>query len=348
MGRKHPLTGNLGWLFLQYSVGMSAPITVSIENKKRKTVTISGSGTCREGVVHGIRQRLRNVLTRTEKVKGSDWRSRQVLLGHAELDGDHLRQPGAAYLWVANKHLTAWHKKEHPKAGQNWKMGSRPYNYPQYVSKNVNITLRRIQDFIHFCDAIIGPITVLLNPGRYEGDWWTTSVEEAKTESGKLRWYGIDNTALSHPALVSLYTGLARQCSLLTRCDLRNEVLGSIDRRELRECLTQSDPELALRLAKKMKRWIEVPIMTRGRATNLPVPMGSFLKIPALHKAIYKHGFSKTFGRNFEESWALVMGNNAGSGPNPVMYNGIHSFMGQKASNPQGKRILALANKRKQ
>ncbi len=355
MGQKYPLSKNPGWRFVQFSVGLRAPIqTVPTEGKsKGSKVYINASSTCREGVVGNVRNRLSSALGRNA---GGSWGQTQYTQHwQADLNLDSLKAPGESYLQVGRGHITQYHQLPNPKAGQvrprarYWaarydrgrKWGDRATHLqPEFILGHLRLTKSRVQDFIHFCDAIIGPITVLLNPDRFQGNWWETSVEEAlrRNQDSCLRWYGVDNTVIAHPALVSLYTGLARQCALLARCNIRDEVLRSIDRKELRACLTQSDPEAALRIAKTMRRWIEVPVPKYGDASNIPVPIGGFKKIPALHKAIYKHGFDKTFGRQFHEGWALGQ-----SIYGPASYAGIHAFMGRKGDNRNGKRIQKLA-----
>lgn len=358
--RKHPLSEQPNWFFVQHPVGIRAPILVTPKEGKSprgtKQVVISHSAPCREGLVSGIRARLASVLCTSRKYGPHPWQHRFEATHRVELDVERLRQPGESYLMVGRAHFTCANQVPHPKAGQRqpkpaWWSGYGPgyshrrwnTRYPQFKKAgSLRLTKRRVQDFVHLCDAIIGPITVLLNPDRYEGNWWETSVEEAM-ENGALRWYGVDNTALAHPALVSLYAGLARQCALMSRCDIADEIL-IVDRQDVRACLTNSDPVLALRLARKMQRWIAVPAPRGANTSNLPVPVGSFSKIPALHKAIYKHGYGRTFGRNFTAGWG-VEGGPYGHRRGGRLYRGIHSFMGNQGGNGNGKRIRDLAKK---
>lgn len=352
--RKHPLSEQPNWFFAQHGVGIRAPILVTPKEGKNPRGTkrvISHSAVCREGLVAGIRNQLRSALCTSKKYGVHSWQRRHEVTRRAELDVERLRQPGESYLTVARAHFTSANQVPHPKAGQrqpkpSWWYGYGRWTarYPQFKSAgSLRLTKRRVQDFIYLCDAIIGPITVLLNPDRYEGNWWETSVEESM-ENGALRWYGIDNTALAHPALASLYAGLARQCALISRCDITDEIL-VVDRQDVRTCLTDSDPVLALRLARKMQRWIAVPVPRGADTSNVPVPIGSFSKIPALHKAIYKHGYARTFGRDFAAGWGVEASPYGyGRGATP-QYRGIHSFMGNQGNNENGKRIRDLSKK---
>lgn len=357
MSRRHFLSGNPCWYFAQHVVGIRAPIhVIPDDTKKRKTKrAISGESSCREGLVHGVRRCLQRAMTRSSRSTGPySWDRRCELVSKADLTADVLKQPGEAYLYVANGHVINNLARPHPKAGEKrprpkyWP-GRWNSRYPKTQHYRGRMSQSKVRDFLDFCDAIIGPVAVLMNPDRFEGNWWETTVQEAtESRKGYMRWYGIDNTAIAHPALASLFTGLARQCAYLVRCDIKDLVLGDLDEAELEECLTNADPELALRLTKKMKRWIEVPAPRCASTANIPVPIGSFSKIPALHRAIYKHGFKKTFGRSFESGWAIRSGPYAyyGTVQGEPRYSGIHTFMGQKASSAAGKRIKELAKKR--
>lgn len=358
MSRKHPLASEPNWRFRQHQVGLQAPLrVVSAKSKRGAKKVISVSNVCREGAVHDVRRNLQVLLTSRKKISG--WApmpsGRVKITGSADLNDESLKQPGESFLSVASAHITGFLARKHPKAGKRMPRGRDQYmyginaRYPQYTFYQGNLTDPKVQDFIDLCNAVIGPITILLNPDRFEGNWWDTTVGEAKSSarSGFLRWYGIDNSVLAHPALVSLYTGLARQCALMARCDVKGQVMGCIDEGELEECLTNSDPELALKLAKALKQWIEVPVPTNGTASNVPVPSGSFNKIPILHKALYTHGFEETFGKSFEKGWA-ILGDPYGFSRGPAghqRYSGIHSYMGRKANNQEGQRIRGLAGK---
>jgi hypothetical protein len=198
-----------------------------------------------------------------------------------------------------------------------------------------------IQDFLDTCDAVVGPLTVLLNPDRYQGNWWFTGVSEA-LETGKrtglLHWYGVDNTVIAHPALASLYSGLVRQCAYMARTNIVDQIREDVEGMGLEDCLNESDEVQALRIAKKMQRWISVPNLKGGGPSHIPVGCGSFPKILALHKSIYRHGFEETFKASFIEGWGLDKTTGA-------KYNGIHTYMGQKGENSNGRRIKRLSQK---
>lgn len=352
MSQNPPLTSNINWRFEQASVGIRAPIIIiSNETGKIKKKVISVQNICREGLIHTIRRKLQDVMVRS--LAGSSWQQKSEIHSHVDLDAERLKQPGESFLTVCTGHITRGYAVPHPKAGQKDARRNSYWpaldleRYPAYQYRSRPMSPDKVRDFLNFCDAIIGPITVLLNPDRYTGNWWKTSYEEATANKNPLRWYGIDNTALIHPALTSLYTGLARQCALLVRTGLRKEILADSDPVALRKCLTKSDPEIALKLVQKMETWIAVPRPADGNIHNVPVPRGDLPKIIMLHESIYKHGFEKTFGRTVERSWGLLTGPYGENiGPAERRYSGIHTFMGRGSSGAESKRIYKLAKQK--
>jgi hypothetical protein len=184
----------------------------------------------------------------------------------------------------------------------------------------------------------VGLLNVLLNPNRYTGNWWRTQKEEIHDKQW-LSYYGVDNSILYHPVLLSLYTGLLRQCLVLAGAGLAQPALHIVNRRAVAGALSTSDAERALELFKKMQPWIEVVDNPKHRATNFPVPKGSFPKLMSLHHSLYAYGFEVTFGESLVRAWQL----DGALYANPL--SGIHHYMGQQGQNARGVRIRALAEK---
>jgi len=328
---RHPLSNNDEWFFSQHSVEIHAPIyrvkrkDTNTLNTNRKMV-LQATNVCREGLMGGLCLGITDAIGTHRRDPKASWRMLYSRDFDVDLDRECLKQPEESWVAVHKAHIGANRMKD------------------GYRHSGISVTADMVQDYLNVCDAVIGPITVLLNPDRYQGDWWRTTVEESRQNSGMLRWYGVDNTAVWHPALASLYTGLARQCAYMARAGVASQVLSDVEGRGLEECLTLSDDVLARKIVKRMQKWIAVPILKGGSTANIPVPLRSFSKISALHQAIYKHGFQKTFGKSFIQGW------NSGTISHSMYayatYRGIHSFMGPSGDNKQGQRIRELAKKK--
>jgi hypothetical protein len=361
---QHPLSREEEWYFSQHSVKVRAPIFRVVRKKKSnpagirsQKMVIQGGSSCREGVIGQIRTALRSAGGNQVSVGGGPtWKRRFSPYGSLELDRDALKKPGESFVAVHSAHITANRSKPNPNyktvAERRELRRKSPWAYQPWhyradqkfirVTRGARLTNAMIQDFLDTCDAVVGPLTVLLNPDRYQGNWWFTGIDEA-LETGKrtglLHWYGVDNTVIAHPALASLYSGLVRQCAYIARTGAVDQIREDVEGMGLEECLNESDEVQALRIAKKMQQWISVPNLRNGHASHIPVGCGTFPKILALHKSIYRHGFEATFKASFIEGWGL--GKTTGA-----KYNGIHTYMGQKGENNNGKRIKRLSQKK--
>ena len=279
--------------------------------KSRISRTVRGRSPCREGVLANLRCGMWDALTGPAG-GGAGWRDtspRKLRFG-IDLEEEALKQPGQTVLRVHAAH--------------SCKRSDRAY-----------------QEFVWLSDATVGLLNVLLNPNRYTGTWWRTHKEEVQSDHdhGMLNYYGVDNTLLYHPALVSLNIGLLRQCVLIAGRGLARAALANVKRPEVVKALNQSDAEQALELFKKMRPWVEVTSQREHRAINFPVPKGSFSKLLNLHQALYIHGFEKTFNADLITAWNLK------GGLYGLPCNGIHDYMGQQGENDRGERIKALAKK---
>ena len=360
--RKHPLSEAPEWWFSQHNVQVHAPFYI-VPKKKGKgrcgKKVVSGTDSCREGVVsqlrHGIAKATGTIEARNPH---QPWSKTWTQHSNVDIDRSMLRQPGESYVAVAKAHINYGRLEKNPHykpPGKRTRRDVWMYNYKnekdQMVRNHGFITLtdEMVRDFIDVCDAVVGPITVLMNPDRYQGNWWKTSKRDC-VRTGKdsmLRWYGVDNTVVAHPALASLYSGLVRQAAFITRAGMADRVRDSVDGLGLVDCLTESDDEQALVIVKKMRHWIAVPGLKSGSVANVPVGVGTLPKVITLHKAIYEHGFEKTFGCDFVRGWAAggIHNHGYGGAATGTRFSGIHTFMGRRGENAHGQRIKELSKK---
>lgn len=360
MSQIHPLSSADEWYFSQHSVQVHAPIYVVPQKRssgrRGGKKVLNGRDDCREGVLSQLRHVVAGAIGSRRQDPLRSWS--KIWEQHSEVDLDRpmLRQPGESFIAVAKAHITYARMQENPHykpAGKRTRHDPWTYGYKNEKDKMIRnhgfieLTNDMVREYIDVCNAVVGPIGVLMSPDRYQGDWWTTNLQECtrSRNDGMLRWYGVDNTCVAHPALASLYSGLVRQCAFIVRAGKAELVRNAIADLPLKECLTQSDPELALQIIKKMRHWIAVPALKRGSAANIPVSVGTLPKVIALHKAIYAHGFEKTFGTDFVKGWAAGGVHNHGYGGAATgrRFNGIHTFMGRRGENARGKRIKELA-----
>ena len=358
---QHPLSRENEWYFSQHNVQVHAPLYRNVDKRKKTTpsglrsqkLVIVGSSTCREGVISQIRNAVR---TAAGARLGGSWQARFTPYGTIDLDRPVLKQPGESFVAVHSAHIMANRARPNPnyktaverrelRRRNGWYYPPYHHHWDQKVIRNYRsapLTNASVQDFLDVCDAVVGPLTILLNPDRYQGNWWVTEIGDAlegRKRSGLLRWYGVDNTCIAHPALASLYAGLVRQCAYIARTGVVDQIRKDVEGMGLEECLNESDEVQALRIARKMQRWISVPVLKGGGTSNIPVGCGTFPKIVAMHKSIYRHGFEKTFNAPFLSGWGV---NNA----HGHKYNGIHTFMGQKGENYNGKHIKRMSQKK--
>jgi hypothetical protein len=196
------------------------------------------------------------------------------------------------------------------------------------------LSQRLLGHFAKTADVVMGPICVLLGHSRPEGEWWRTDPDKILVNS-YLHWYGSDNFFLQHPALVSLVGGLYRQIALLCRAGLAEEVINSVDYREVEECLSSNDWRLALAITKAARPWIEVPCAQHGYVANFPVPLENgwyWRRLQRLQRGARRHGYEKLLGQNFTEGWALEA--------KGTQWSGLYSFWGQKEEPTEAHRRL--------
>jgi hypothetical protein len=240
---------------------------------KPTTISINYGGSCRQELIWDVREELTAHTTEHRQLEGS-WESETAQVAAVDLDHPSLKQPLITYLWINDE--------DGGLSGDGLVFCRKP------------CCLGRLP---HMLDAFVGSLAVILNPDRYEGDWWKTSVKEASPCVGEIRWYGTDNFFLRHPVLTSLMMGMFRQAFLLHSQGFDTPALEKVDRKEVEECLTNSDPQLALRILNALRPWIGV----KGSAA--PFPEGTWDRVRMLQRAIYRHGYDELFGDSLSRSW---------------------------------------------
>lgn len=295
------MSRTINWAFVQPVLTVRAPIHVvalkSPNQARRHTVTVAGSS-CREGVLSQTQHSLRQALYG----RNANYYSWSTNNARISLEHPSLKQPGQTYLSIAKYGC----------------VNAEVARKIRSVSESRRLQLTQV------ADALVGNVCVLLNPDRYQGDWWQTFPDEFVDDRDRVRWYGADNTILYHPALVSLVLGLYRQACLLVRAGRASEILKIIPRQEVVQTLNDADPERALSNVKRLEDWIAINVPTGGYRSNTPIRRGELPKLLSLHKCIYTYGFEKTFGRSTKESWNLTQDPYAGCS------TGIHRYMGSR------------------
>jgi hypothetical protein len=243
------------------------------------------------------------------------WRCTPVLEKNIEIDHPKLKQPGITYFWLNDEEGD----------GDPQTFCSRP------------CCVTRLPEMI---DAIVGPVAVILNPDRYQGDWWTTSAQECLKDK-ELRWYGADNFFMRHPVLMSLMLGSFRQAITLFSQGFDTAILRAVERKDVEDCLTGGDPKLALSLLKKLKPWLAVSNSV-GHAPNFPFPNTYWHRTGQLQRAIHKYGYDELFGTNLTQGWGLSKDENENGANRYAVPNGPLVYFGSKKSTAAGKLLSKL------
>lgn len=165
---------------------------------------------------------------------------------------------------------------------------------------------------LHTLNTLVALPATLLNPDRYLGDWWvgqpenlrdpkkTMWSEEFFDSKDALTYYGVDNTILYHPALLTTIIGLLRQALAMHRLGLTQGLVNAVPPKELVKAISKDDTATCLRLFKAARPWLEA----NGKQEAFPIRKGDWNLFLNLHKALYKHGFEGVFG-SVEEGWSL-------------------------------------------
>lgn len=283
--KKSTVAGVLrNFMFDQPFMGFSTKFrSQPLRGGKARTHILNYGGSCREELIWDTREYLQQKSVATQKIRGT-WRIRQVKTHRLDVDHRSLKQPNITHLWL-----------------------NEDEDFSGDFSKLVCYRACCVDKFLEMMDALVGSLGVVLNPDRYEGNWWVTGPEEAtkKITYGppEYRWFGIDNFFLHHPVLTSLVMGLFRQGSLLFQQGFDEAILKTVKRKEVEEALTNSDPVLAMQILTKLRPWIEVP--QKGYLNLAPFPRGYWNRLGLLHRALYKYGYDEVFAGDLQNSWNI-------------------------------------------
>jgi hypothetical protein len=287
----HFLANDPNWAFYQPETGFQTHyVAVNRKTRRWRTRSISNVSTCREGLIHNIRQGLQSGLCDRVQTGPHRWQFDLCQTKDADLTHPRGKGPGKTNLKL-RKSVFLTHYNE-------------------------AIKEETLLKFVQATDIIVGPICVLLASHRPEGDWWKTDPNKV-CDGTYIYWSGSDNFFLQHPALVSLMAGLYRQVALLCKAGYGDKIIESIDYREIEECLSTNNWRQALAIIDKTRPWIEVPCAKNGYVINFPFPLGYWRRLQRLQRGARRHGYEKLFDQSFGEGWSLEHKGHQWSG----MYN---------------------------
>jgi hypothetical protein len=309
-----------GFRYWQPYLGFSSKVmTRPLSGKADATLhSMNYAAECREELVWDIRQYFQNKAV-DWKTENHSWQKSATISREIDLDDRRLKQPGVTYLYLGAQEDT-WEETGNPMCKR-----------PCCASR-----------FPHLVDAITGTVGVLLSEDRYVGDWWQTEPELVCKPDGRgaeYRWYGSDNFFLRHPALVSMFLGSFRQSVLLFTQSFDEAISKAVKRQDVEDCLTNSDPDLAMRIMTKLRPWIEV----KQRVTSYPFAHGYWDRLRKLHRAISNYGYDELFGGDIAHSWKIARGTDDDDRRRGVA-NGAIQYFGTNNKNltDAGKRLNRL------
>lgn len=297
----HFLAGDASWQYIQVTMGFRAHvIMVHKESGERRLLPIQAQHDCRESVIHNARQILYKTLCQKVKIGPESWHWSYQRLHGVDLHDPETKQEGLSHLYIAKCIL-----------------------HPSCMATNV--TDEAVEKFLLATDAVLGPMCVLLAPNRLEGEWWRTTPENCNYKPSAtdfLRWFGTDNFFLQHPVLIAIVLGLLRQVALICRAGHADRILGTVDRKEVEDCLSSGDSGKARAIIRRTREFIEVPPPAEN-ALNFPFPLGYWKRMHRLQIGARRHGYEKLLGQDFYAGWSLEK-----SGHDE--WTGVYSFWGSK------------------
>lgn len=300
MKERHLLLNNSHWKFNQPELGFSSSYTavntLPLESKKKNIFEVAASNTCREGVVTNTRGNFQRNLTNLKELQGGSWRDNKP----------PLKVTAGIDLTAPEKKATELRIQWTEGFMVNWVGIPKGSEFPPEL-------------FLQVCDAVMGPVCVLLGPWRPQGDWWKTNPAKARKIRANgghyVGWKGSDNWFLAHPATVGIATALYRQCYHLCGAGLAEEIVKTLKRSEVEEVMSSGSQKLALQLVKRTRPYIEVPIGKGASRVNYAFAMGFWRRLIRLQRAIrLRGGYEKALGQDFAEGWNLLSKSTAWTG----------------------------------
>lgn len=242
-----------------------------MKTKKKHSYIISGSSTCREGIIYQLRRKLSNRISTLKATRSPYGFMSQVRIINSYIDLEDLTNKQPDKTWI---HISKASIGKCPK-----------------------------QKFLHVTDAIIGPLALLINPDRPRRSCLISTLHN--TQDQGLKWRGVDNSILYSPALVAIFTGLYRQCATLCRIGYASQILEYVDRKTVVQIIQQNNVQEAKKMIKLLQSWVVVPVPRNGNRTNIAFPLGYFSRLNTICRAVEKHNTHKVFSKGLLISWRL-------------------------------------------
>lgn len=302
----------------QPSIGFMTRIKLVPSDGEPTIKDFSASSSCREEMNYNVRNRFGHMTYRNVPKKGMQYKWQghdRKKVAEIQLDDESLKQPFVTKLWI--------------------NMPER-VNVPRSASRRTRrrsmlAPISSYQHLIHVTDALVAPVCLLLNPDRYAGDWWRTSLGEARGNTTRFTWYGVDNFILCHPAVLSIVFGLFRQSVRLVRAGETGVLSDLVPRDEIRNALDQADADHAVDIVKRLKPLLGCKTTSR----QYPIRAGQFNFLFDLHKAIYSKGLTEVFGP-VSDAWNCRQEYGG-------LTNGSYTYFGPTSQNRNAKRVKELA-----
>lgn len=308
---KHPLEGRKEWKFSQPSTTFSTTYARrNLQTGEEKPQNLECSFICREGLLNNVRVALQMHLMEAREGSAA-WSKRFVPQAQINFDDEELLLPGKTHLSVA-------------------------------IPPTVPDRLQYADTLYKVANIVAGIPLLLLNPKREAGGWATLPPRFKSVIEGRARWFGVDNSLLRHPALLSVGAGLFRQAALLVNCGLADEVLASVPQEEVEKVLVEANWKAAFGLLDQARPWIQILPGSGGNFQNYPIPWTLYVRggtsywqrFLRLHRALRRHGFDKVL-EDFSRGWNLD--------GNATDYSGAFSFWGEDGKLSEAhKRVMLL------
>lgn len=282
---KHPLQGRANWKFSQPSTIFATTYPLrDLRTGEVRQQSLECNFSCREGLLNNVRVALQKHLME-DREGSSTWSKVFVQTGEIAFDDEKGVVPGKTYM--------STHIPNHPVRDDALKE-----KYAAQLYKVANI--------------VAGLPLLLLNPQRKPGEWATLPPRFKPVVENYARWFGVDNSLLRHPALLSVGSGLFRQAALLVNCHLAEEVIASAPTEEVERVLVEADWKAAFGLIDQVRPWIQILPGQGGNYENYPIPWTRYVRngtsywqrFIRLHRALRRHGFEDVL-ESFIQGWNL-------------------------------------------
>ena len=126
---------------------------------------------------------------------------------------------------------------------------------------------------------------------------------------------------------------------MLCRAGFADQILESVDQKEIEECLSSGSWRQALLIIRKTRPYIEVPVGKKGRVGNYVFPLGYWQRMHRLQIGARRHGYETLLDQDFTTGWSLEM-----KGTN---WTGLYNFWGEKGKPSEAhSRLMKLGKPR--